>query len=215
MKKSKGLWIILIILLILVADQALKIWIKTHLMLYQEIRVADWFYIRFVENNGMAMGIEVVAKIFLTFFRIIASFGIVYYLWRLLKRGFKMGYIVCIALIFAGAVGNIFDSIFYGVIFNDSPVFNEYLPFETATLFPPEGGYSSWFQGKVVDMFYFPLFEFNWPSWIPFFGGEKFVFFQYIFNIADASISVGIIVLILFYRQTFSISFEKKKKICS
>jgi signal peptidase II len=164
-----------------------------------------------VENSGMAMGIEVIDKLFLTVFRLIASVAIIYYLYGLIKKGYKLGYILCVSLIFAGAAGNIADSIFYGVIFDDSPVYNPNLPHQAAVLFPPEGGYGSWFQGKVVDMFYFPLFEFCWPSWIPFIGGQEFLFFRYIFNVADAAISVGIITLILFYRKTLSASFEKKK----
>jgi signal peptidase II len=211
MKLSKGLAVTLLILFILLTDQIFKIWIKTHLMLYEDIHITSWFVLRFVENNGMAMGIELMGKLFLTIFRIIASAGIIYYLSLLIKKGFKFGYILCVALIFAGAAGNIIDSIFYGVVFNDSPVYNPNLPHAAAVLFPPEGGYGVWFQGKVVDMFYFPLFEFQLPSWMPFIGGHKFEFFRYIFNIADASISIGIIVLILFYRKTFSESFEKKK----
>jgi signal peptidase II len=205
MKLSKGIWAIILILLILCIDQVLKIWIKTHLALYEDIRVTDWFLLRFVENNGMAMGIEVVDKLFLTVFRIIASSAIIYYLYTLIKKGYKLGYILCVSLIFAGAAGNIVDSIFYGKIFGDSS------PYQAAILFPEGGGYGSWFQGRVVDMFYFPLFEFYWPSWMPFIGGRDFLFFRYIFNVADASISIGMILLLLFYRKTFSASFEKKK----
>ncbi|MDR1683100.1 MAG: lipoprotein signal peptidase [Candidatus Symbiothrix sp.] len=205
MKLSKGFWAILIIVLILAADQCLKIWIKTHLALMEDIPVTSWFSLHFVENNGMAMGIEVIGKLFLSIFRIIASFAIIYYLHSLVKRNFNLGYIICVSMIFAGAVGNIIDSIFYGVIFSEST------PYTIATLFPVEGGYDSWLHGKVVDMFYFPLFEFTWPEWMPFVGGSDFVFFRYIFNLADASISVGIAWLLLFYRNTFSGSFEKKK----
>ncbi|GHV60391.1 lipoprotein signal peptidase [Bacteroidia bacterium] len=203
MKLSKGYGAVAVIVLILLADQALKIWIKTHLLLGDDIRITNWFYLRFVENNGMAMGIEVMGKLFLSIFRIVASGFIIYYLYRLVKRNFSIGYIICVSMIFAGAVGNIFDSAFYGIIFSNST------PVHIATLFPPEGGYGTWLHGKVVDMFYFPLFEFNWPSWIPWIGGQDFLFFRYIFNLADASISVGIIVLLLFYRNTFSASFEK------
>jgi len=203
MKSLKGFWAVLIIVIILIADQALKIWIKTHLLLGEDIRITNWFYLRFVENPGMAMGIEVMGKLFLSLFRIAASGAIIYYLFGLVKKNFSLGYIVCVSMIFAGAVGNIIDSIFYGVIFNEST------PFHVSTLFHPEGGYSTWLHGKVVDMFYFPLFSFNWASWMPWIGGKEFIFFQYIFNLADASISVGIFVLLLFYRKTFSASFEK------
>ena len=203
MKLSKGFWAILVIVLLLVADQTLKIWIKTHLSLGEDIRIMSWFHIHFVENNGMAMGIEVMGKLFLSIFRIIASIAIIYYLYRLVKKNFSLRFILCVSLIFAGAVGNILDSIFYGVIFSEST------PFQVAALFPSEGGYGTWLHGKVVDMFFFPLFQFNWPSWMPWIGGKEFVFFQYIFNLADAYISVGFIVLLLFFRKTFSESFEK------
>jgi signal peptidase II len=201
--KGKGFWAVLTILLILAADQMLKIWVKTHLHLGEDIRITGWFYLRFVENNGMAMGIEVIGKLFLSIFRIAASFGIIYYLYLLVKKDLKLGYILCVSMIFAGAVGNILDSVLYGVIFNESTAYS------VATLFPPEGGYGTWLHGKVVDMFYFPLFEFNWPAWVPWIGGNEFLFFRYIFNLADTSISVGIAVLLLFYRNTFSGSFEK------
>jgi Lipoprotein signal peptidase len=201
----KVFWPLVAVLLILAADQCLKIWVKTHMYLYQEFEILPWFIIRFVENNGMAMGIEMGGKLFLSVFRIIASAAIVYYFCTLVKRNFNLGYLIVVAMIFAGAVGNIVDSIFYGVIFSEST------PFTLSVPFPVEGGYGTWLHGKVVDMFYFPLFSFEWPSWIPFVGGENFEFFRYIFNLADASISVGMIVLILFYRKSFSLSFEKQE----
>lgn len=207
MRFSKGFWAIAVVILILIIDQALKIWIKTHLTLDQSIHIANWFQIRFVENNGMAMGIEILDKFFLSLFRIIASGAIAYYIYWLIKHKISMGYIVCMCMILAGALGNIIDCIFYGVIFNEST------PVHLATLFPPEGGYSSWLHGKVVDMFYFPLIDTTWPEWVPFFGGKELVFFRYIFNIADASISVGIGILLLFYRKTLSGTLEKKKAV--
>ena len=207
MRLSKGFWSVTVIILLLVIDQVSKFWIKTHFMLSEEVRITDWFLIKFTENNGMAMGIELGGKLFLSIFRIIASFAIIYYIYNLIKRNFSLGYIICASLIFAGAVGNIIDSIFYGVIFSAST------PFSVAELFPIDGGYNTWLHGKVVDMFYFPLFEFHWPSWFPFIGGEHFEFFQYIFNFADACISVGLFILLIFYRNTFSKSFEKKEKI--
>lgn len=204
MKFSRGIWAIIIILLILTADQVLKIWVKTHMTIEQSFEIASWFQIRFVENNGMAMGIQVMDKTFLTLFRIIASFLIAYYMFLIVKKEYKLGYIACIALIFAGAVGNIIDCVFYGQIFSKSDMT------QVAMLFPPEGGYQTWLHGQVVDMFYFPLFSTTWPEWVPMVGGTPFKFFSYIFNIADASISVGIAILFLFYRKTFSLSFEKK-----
>ncbi len=204
MKLSKATWAVLLIVLILIIDQASKFWIKTNMYLGQDFEIFSWFHIRFVENDGIAMGIKVMDKLFVTLFRIIASAAIAYYLYLLIKRKFKLGYVICVALIFAGAVGNIVDCIFYGKIFSEST------PLQIATLFPPDGGYGQWMYGLVVDMFYFPLFSFTWPEWIPWLGGKEFEFFRYIFNVADASISFGIISLILFYRRTFSESFEKK-----
>ena len=194
-----------VVLIILLADQIIKIWVKTHLALSEDIRITDWFFIRFIENPGMAMGIEVVGKLFLTIFRIAASIAIIYYIYSLIRNNFKLSYIVVVSMIFAGAVGNIIDSVFYGVIFSEST------PIHVAALFPPEGGYGSWLHGEVVDMFYFPLFKFIWPSWVPWIGGTEFEFFRYIFNLADASISVGMVVLLLFFRKTLSLSFEKQK----
>jgi len=202
---KKALIAIAVVLLILLADQIIKIWVKTHLTLAGDIQVFPWFHIRFIENPGMAMGIEVFGKLFLTVFRIIASIAIIYYIYQFIRNDFRLSYIIVVSMIFAGAVGNIIDSIFYGVIFSEST------PMHVAALFPPEGGYGSWLHGEVVDMFYFPLFSFRWPSWIPWIGGTDFEFFRYIFNLADASISVGIITLLLFFRKTLSLSFEKQE----
>jgi signal peptidase II len=202
---KKTCWVIAVVLFILLVDQVIKFWIKTHMALGEDIRITSWFYIRFIENPGMAMGIEVFGKLFLTVFRIVASIAIAYYIYLLIKNNFKLSYIILVSMIFAGAVGNIIDSIFYGVIFTAST------PANVAVLFPPEGGYGSWLHGEVVDMFYFPLFSFTWPSWIPWIGGSYFEFFRYIFNFADASISVGITSVLLFFRKTLSLSFEKQE----
>ncbi len=207
MKFPTKFWAIFTILMVLIADQALKIWIKTNMMLHASIYVTDWFQLLFIENNGMAFGMEVMGKSVLTLFRIVASGAIIYYMYLLVKKNFKTGYIICVALIFAGAVGNIIDSVFYGVIFSDSYG-------QVATLFPPEGGYASlqsfngWFHGKVVDMFYFPLIETTWPSWVPYWGGSEFIFFRPVFNLADSAITVGVAILLLFYRKSFSQSFD-------
>jgi signal peptidase II len=191
---------ILIVLFILVVDQVLKIWIKTNMMLGDEfIIVKNWFIIHFVENNGMAFGLEFgnsIGKYFLSIFRIIAVGAIGWYIAKLWKREVPFGLIACFSLIMAGAIGNILDSAYYGLIFNDSYG-------KVATLFPPGGGYSSFLQGRVVDMFYFPLISGNYPSWFPFVGGNDFIFFRPVFNIADSSITVGIISILLFYRGFF------------
>ncbi|MDD4588947.1 MAG: lipoprotein signal peptidase [Parabacteroides sp.] len=205
MKYPKGWGAASIVVLLLILDQALKIWIKTHLMLHESIEITPWFYLYFTENPGMAFGIEVIGKLFLSVFRIIAVIFIGYYLFKLVKQNYSFGFIACISLIFAGAIGNIIDSIFYGVIFNDSVG-------HLATFMPDSGGYAGWLHGKVVDMFYFPLIQTVLPEWVPFWGGEEFVFFRPIFNLADSSICVGVFLLLIFYRQTLSDSLTSKNK---
>ena len=196
MKLTNGKLAALIIALVIVIDQALKIWVKTHFYYGEELEITSWFKLLFIENNGMAFGMELGSKLLLTLFRIIASAAFIYYLWRMRNRtDIPKGYIACIALITAGALGNVIDCIAYGLIFNNP------LPPQVAQLFPPDGGYATLFNGRVVDMLYFPLCEWNWPQWMPMIGGNHFVFFQPIFNIADASLSVSVIVLILFYAR--------------
>ena len=183
----------MIICFVLAVDQIVKIIVKTHMYWHESVRVTDWFYIYFTENNGMAFGLEIFGKFFLTVFRIIAVGLIGWYIRRIVKRGFKTGYIACFSLILAGALGNIIDSVFYGALFNEST------HSQIAAFMPEGGGYSTWLYGKVVDMFYFPIIEANWPAWMPFVGGEHFIFFSPIFNFADAAISCGIIALLVFY----------------
>ncbi|QZT35999.1 lipoprotein signal peptidase [Halosquirtibacter xylanolyticus] len=199
---------IVVVLLLLVIDQASKFWIKTHMMLGDEFDVfGDWFRIHFVENNGMAFGFEFAGKYgkpFLTIFRIFASAAIIVYLNKLIKKGIPTGAVVSISLILAGAIGNIIDCAFYGVIFDHS--FGQ-----IATLFPDGGGYETFFYGKVVDMLYFPLVEGNFPAWFPKVGGNHFLFFSPVFNIADSAISVGIAILLLFYRKIFDEEKEVHK----
>ena len=191
---------ILIVLLVLFFDQLLKFWIKSNMMLGDEFIIAkNWFIIHFVENNGMAFGLEFgnsIGKYFLSIFRIIAVGAIGWYITKLWKRDVPFGVIACFSLIMAGAIGNILDSAFYGLIFNESYG-------QVATLFPTGGGYSSFLQGRVVDMFYFPLISGNYPSWVPFVGGNDFIFFRPVFNLADSSITVGIISILIFYRKFF------------
>lgn len=194
---------LLIVTLILLVDQVLKIYIKTTMAIGDEFPVfGNWFYIHFVENNGMAFGAELTflgeyGKLFLSVFRIVAVIAIGWYILKLIKKDLSMGFIACISLIFAGAIGNIIDSAFYGLIFSDSYG-------QIASVFPEGGGYASFLHGRVVDMFYFPLIEGRYPEWLPFKGGEEFLFFRPVFNIADSSITVGIFSILLFYRKTFS-----------
>lgn len=196
MKISKGWWAIIVILLVIVADQALKIYVKTHFYWGETVSVLPFFELKFVQNPGMAFGWQLGSKLFLTFFRICAVVLFGWYLFRLRKvRQVPLGYVVCFALITAGAAGNIFDCVFYGEIFN-----NPYPP-EVAHFTPWGEGYGSVFEGMVVDMLYFPLFSFVWPDWMPWVGGQTFSFFDPVFNIADAAISVGIVVLLLFYHR--------------
>lgn len=184
--------------------------------LYESIEIASWFRIYFVENPGMAFGLELgsgesraVGKLFLTLFRIVAIGFIGFYLHLLIKQGYKSGFIACIALILAGAFGNIIDSVLYGEIFSAS------YQGHVASFVPLGEGYGDWLHGKVVDMLYFALFEGTFPDWFPKWGGEEFIFFSPVFNIADSAITVGIFILIIFYRKTLAISLEKKENTLS
>jgi signal peptidase II len=197
----KGLkWPLLVIFLVLLIDQIVKFWIKTHMMLGEEIHVSgNWFIIHFTENNGMAFGMqfgEDIGKLLLTLFRILAAGAIGYYLFTLVKKNAHKGLIISMALIFAGAFGNIIDCVFYGIFFNDSL-------YQIASFMPDGGGYGSFLHGKVVDMLYFPIIETHYPSWFPFWGGEKFEFFSPVFNISDSSITVGVFLLIIFQKRFF------------
>lgn len=186
----------IIIFAVIIIDQISKIWVKTHFYMGEELVIFSWFRLLFIENNGMAFGMELGSKLFLTLFRICLVGVLSWYIWRLRSNSMvRRGYIVCLSLILAGAIGNIIDCVAYGLIFNNP------FPPEVATLFPAEGGYETLFHGRVVDMLYFPLFSFTWPEWMPWVGGEVFEFFKPIFNVADAAITVGILALILFYRK--------------
>lgn len=187
-----------VIIAIIIIDQLSKIWVKTSFFYGEELYITSWFRLFFIENNGMAFGLEIFNKLILTLFRIIAAILFIYYIVTIRNKEIPRGYLVCLSLITAGTIGNALDCVFYGVIFNN-PSFPE-----VATLFPADGGYSSLFYGRVVDMLYFPLAEWTWPEWLPFVGGNSFVFFQPIFNVADAALSVGVVVLILFYSKYLS-----------
>lgn len=204
---SQGKKAILIVALVLIADQVFKIWVKTNMYLGESHHIlGSWFQIAFIENPGMAFGWELggggIGKFMLTLFRIGFVCFISWYLSRLIKTStLKTGALVGVSLLIAGAAGNIIDSLFYGVIFSDSYG-------TVATMFPEGGGYGSFFHGKVVDMLYFPLIKGHYPSWVPFLGGEDFIFFRPIFNIADAAISIAIIYLLIFQRKFLATIFK-------
>jgi len=198
---------VLVILAILLIDQAIKIWVKTSMTLHESIHITDWFYIAFIENNGMAFGMQLGSKIILSLFRVVAIGILGYYIWQQVQRQAKTGYIILLSMVLAGAAGNLIDCMFYGLIFNaSSPYYLSYfVPFGT--------GYAPFLMGKVVDMFYFPLIESDWPQWVPFVGGDHFIFFSPVFNFADSCISVSVVWLLLFYRKEIStISLSKNSK---
>ena len=195
---TNGRMAVIIVIAILLIDQILKIWVKTNMHLHECITITDWFKICFIENKGMAFGMEIGSKVVLSLFRIVAVSVIGYYIYLQVKQKARTGYIVCLAMVMAGAMGNIIDCMFYGLIFNASS------EFYTSYFVPFGEGYAPFLMGKVVDMFYFPLIVSTWPDWMPMVGGEDFVFFSPIFNFADASISVGVVLLLLFYRKELS-----------
>ena len=201
MKISNGVKAISLIVIVLFIDQLVKIEIKTTMTIGESITVfGNWFFIKFIENPGMAFGLDIPGKQgkpILTIFRIIAVVAIGWYLRELVIKGAKTGLVLCVALIFAGAMGNIIDSVFYGVIFNESTYFS------VAQIFPKEGGYGHILHGRVVDMLYFPILQGTYPNWFPIWHGQEFIFFRPIFNIADSSISIGIISILLFQKSFF------------
>lgn len=202
--KFPGWAVGLIIILILAADQLLKIWVKTHFYLGEDLELTTWFHLKFIENNGFAFGIEWLNKYVLTFGRIIAVALFIWMMVKVLKmRDLRKGFLVSFALIIAGAAGNIFDCVFYGELFSNP------MPPEIAVVFPQGGGYAGWFEGRVVDMLYFPLFSFTWPEWMPVIGGKPFEFFQYIFNIADSAITIGVLMMLFFYSKDASIALNR------
>ncbi len=211
--KSKHL--IFIILAIVLVDQALKFYIKLHYYSGQEHKIiASWFRLHFVENEGMAWGWKFgggIGKIVLTLFRLVAVIWGSFLLKDFINKKYHKGFIICAGLIYAGALGNLLDSMFYGLIFDNSDPFMQNL----AHLFPKDGGYASFLHGKVVDMLYFPLISTTYPSWIPVLGGKPFDFFEPVFNIADASISVGVIVILVFQNTFFKKEEEMKKTLAA
>lgn len=194
-----------IVVAILLIDQIIKIEVKTNMTLGEAKRVTDWFYIEFIENNGMAYGMKFINKLVLSLFRLFAIGFIGYYLAKIIKKNVApLGYIVLIAMVLAGAAGNLIDCLFYGLIFDAST------PFTVSQFVPFGEGYSTFLHGKVVDMFYFPIIQTTWPEWFPYFGGSEYVFFSPVFNFADACISVGVVALLLFYRKQLEVLFSNK-----
>lgn len=201
MHLSKGKQVTFIVLLLLVIDQAVKLWIKTHMTLGESIPVfGSWFQIYFIENNGMAFGMQLggtFGKFALSSLRLVLIGFIIYYIVKLIKMDASRGILTGMALILVGAMGNIVDSMFYGLIFNESTFTS------VASIFPDRGGYAPFLFGKVVDMLYFPLIDTTLPNWVPFWGGEHFIFFRPIFNIADSCITIGVAYLLIFHRKFF------------
>ncbi len=197
---SSGKKAVLLIIIILILDQVLKIWVKTHMAIGQEIHLfGNWGILHFIENNGMAFGMEMggkPGKLILSVFRVIAIFGIGWFLSSLISKKANLGLILAVSAIMAGAIGNILDSAFYGMIFSES--FSQ-----SAIMFPPGGGYSTFLHGRVVDMFYFPIINTHWPHWSPFRPNESLVFFRPVFNIADSSITIGVLSIVLFQKRMF------------
>lgn len=190
---------VILVIAILVIDQAVKLWVKTSMSLSESIHITDWFYIYFIENNGMAYGMQIGSKLALSLFRLVAIAFLSYYIWKQVRKpDAKYGYIVCLSLVLAGAAGNLIDCMFYGLCFDAST-------FHHVSQYVGIGnGYAPFLMGKVVDMLYFPLIDTTYPEWFPWYGGERFIFFSPIFNIADSSISVGVVALILFYHKEIS-----------
>lgn len=204
-KTFKAWMAVAIVVAILLIDQIIKIEVKTNMTLGEAKRVTDWFYIEFIENNGMAYGMKFINKLVLSLFRLFAIGFIGYYLAKIIKKNVApLGYIVLIAMVLAGAAGNLIDCLFYGLIFDAST------PFTVSQFVPFGEGYSTFLHGKVVDMFYFPIIQTTWPEWVPYFGGSEYVFFSPVFNFADASISVGVVALLLFYRKQLEVLFSNK-----
>lgn len=195
----------LIVIVILLIDQTIKLWVKTHMALHESIHVTDWFYIAFIENNGMAYGMQLGSKLILSLFRVVAISALAYYVWLQVRKNARTGYVICLSMIVAGAIGNLIDCMFYGLVFEPST------NYDVAQMVTFGEGYAPFLMGKVVDMFYFPLIVTTYPEWSPVYAGEEFIFFSPVFNFADSAISVGVVVLLLFFRKEISdISFKRE-----
>ena len=200
MEKKRNLhigWLVTaMVVVLLIIDQWIKLYIKTHFCLGESVRVTDWFFIDFIENNGMAWGMSFIGKFWLSLLRSVAIVALIVYLYRIIKRGtHRLLYIILVTLVLTGAIGNMIDSMFYGLMFNASS------PYYVSYMVPFGDGYAPFFMGKVVDMFRFPFFDYTWPEWVPFWGGQQGTFFDPVFNFADACVSVGMISMLLFCRK--------------
>ena len=195
---TDGKLAIILVLVMLVIDQLIKIWVKTNMTLHESIRVANWFYISFIENIGMAYGMQIGSKLVLSLFRVVAISVLGYFIWLQVRKHARTGYVVCLSMVLAGAIGNLLDCMFYGLVFTEST------PYYISSLVPFGDGYAPFLMGKVVDMFYFPMIVTTWPQWVPMVGGDEFVFFSPAFNFADSCISVGVVLLFLFYLKEIS-----------
>ena len=211
MEKKRKLhigWLVTaMVVVLLIIDQWIKLYIKTHFCLGESVRVTDWFFIDFIENNGMAWGMSFIGKFWLSLVRSVAIIFLVWYLHRIIKQGkHRLVYIFLVALVLAGAIGNMIDSMFYGLMFTASS------PYYVAYQVPFGEGYAPFFMGKVVDMFRFPFFTYTWPEWFPIWGGQQGTFFDPVFNFADSCVSVGIIAMLIFCRKELEELGEGKKK---
>ena len=204
---TNGRLVVIVVAVILLVDQVIKIWVKTNMCLHESIRITSWFYINYIENMGMAFGMHLGSKVVLSVFRLVAIAVLVYYTWKQGKDHARTSYVLCLSMILGGAIGNLVDCMFYGLCFAGSSEYytSYFVPFGT--------GYAPFLMGKVVDMFYFPLIETEWPDWMPIIGGNHFVFFSPVFNFADTCISVGVVLLLLFFRKEISeITFKQEAK---
>lgn len=205
-KKKQGILAIALIVIILVIDQWIKIDVKTTMTLHESHKITNWYYVFFIENNGMAYGISFIPKIALSLFRFVAITFISVYLIRQIAKGARWVYVILLSMIIAGAAGNLIDCMFYGMIFSEST------PFDVSHLVPFGQGYEDFLHGRVVDMFYFPIIQTHWPEWMPIWGGQEFIFFSPVFNFADASISVSVVLLLLLCRKEMAIAFDSASK---
>lgn len=188
----------LFVVVLLIIDQCIKIWVKTNMCLHESIRITDWFYISFIENNGMAYGMTFIPKYALSAFRLVACCALVWFIWKQIRTGARKSWIILLCMILSGAAGNLIDCMFYGLVFTDSSTYYTSFFVDFGT------GYAPFLQGRVVDMFYFPLIVTTYPEWFPMWGGQPFIFFSPVFNFADACISVGVAAMLLFCRKELS-----------